>query len=106
MESHQSPLPICPDTDSKFAVRPVEAVFDRLRAHFDLTVVTLNYDGIIDRTGDWYDGFGDAGSGTSKFGSFDTPDSDGSRCCAPRFFCASTAVCALGLYRTERPEIS
>jgi len=31
--------------------------FDPLRTAFDLTVVTLNYDDIIDRAGDWYDGF-------------------------------------------------
>jgi hypothetical protein len=31
--------------------------FNPLRAAFDLTVVTLNYDDIIDRAGDWYDGF-------------------------------------------------
>jgi hypothetical protein len=31
--------------------------FDPLRTAFDLTVVTLNYDDIIDRVGDWYDGF-------------------------------------------------
>lgn len=31
--------------------------FDHLRTVFDLTVVTLNYDDLIDRAGDWYDGF-------------------------------------------------
>ena len=31
--------------------------FDPLRTKFDLTIVTLNYDDIIDRVGDWYDGF-------------------------------------------------
>ena len=31
--------------------------FDQLRAEFDLTVLTLNYDDIIDRAGEWYDGF-------------------------------------------------
>lgn len=45
--------------------------FDRLRERFNLTVVTLNYDDTIDRTGDWYDGFDDAGIGTLKFGGFD-----------------------------------
>jgi hypothetical protein len=34
-------------------------------------VVTLNYDDIIDRIGDWYDGFDDAGVGPLKFGTFD-----------------------------------
>ena len=28
-----------------------------LRKHFDLTVVTLNYDDLIDRAGTWFDGF-------------------------------------------------
>ena len=49
----------------------LKRLFDQLREHFNLTVVTLNYDDIIDRTGDWYDGFGDAGVGTPKFGCFD-----------------------------------
>ncbi|MGB8841142.1 MAG: hypothetical protein WCC64_08705 [Aliidongia sp.] len=31
--------------------------FDQLRTVFDLTVVTLNYDDLVDRAGDWYDGF-------------------------------------------------
>lgn len=31
--------------------------FDQLRTAFDLTVVTLNYDDLVDRAGDWYDGF-------------------------------------------------
>jgi SIR2-like domain len=31
--------------------------FDQLKTVFDLTVVTLNYDDLIDRAGDWYDGF-------------------------------------------------
>ncbi len=36
----------------------LQAFFDRLKAAFDLTVLTLNYDDLIDRAGDWYDGFG------------------------------------------------
>jgi SIR2-like domain len=31
--------------------------FDQLRTVFDLTVVTLNYDDLIDRAGNWCDGF-------------------------------------------------
>ncbi|HUC18138.1 MAG TPA: hypothetical protein VMA37_10685 [Acetobacteraceae bacterium] len=31
--------------------------FNSLKVAFDLTVVTLNYDDIVDRAGDWYDGF-------------------------------------------------
>lgn len=31
--------------------------FCRMRKVFDLTVLTLNYDDFVDRTGDWYDGF-------------------------------------------------
>lgn len=50
----------------------LKLLFDRLREHFSLTVVTLNFDDIIDRTGDWYDGFGDAGGVTPGFGTFDT----------------------------------
>jgi hypothetical protein len=35
----------------------LKAFFDQLKAEFDLTVVTLNYDDLIDRAGEWYDGF-------------------------------------------------
>ncbi|WP_323989075.1 SIR2 family protein [Nguyenibacter sp. L1] len=35
----------------------LKSFFDNLRAYFDLTVVTLNYDDLIDRSGEWYDGF-------------------------------------------------
>lgn len=44
--------------------------FDQLRAIFDLTVVTLNYDDLIDRAGDWYDGFG-APARANRAGTFD-----------------------------------
>jgi SIR2-like domain len=35
----------------------LKAFFDLLKAEFDLTIVTLNYDDLIDRAGEWYDGF-------------------------------------------------
>ena len=35
----------------------LQAFVDRLRQDFDLTVLTLNYDDLIDRTGPWFDGF-------------------------------------------------
>lgn len=35
----------------------LKSFFDKLRVYFNLTVVTLNYDDLIDRSGDWYDGF-------------------------------------------------
>jgi hypothetical protein len=44
--------------------------FDQLRKVFDLTVVTLNYDDLIDRAGDWYDGFGVSASANDA-GTFD-----------------------------------
>lgn len=44
--------------------------FDKLRTVFDLTVVTLNYDDLIDRAGDWYDGFGVSASANDA-GTFD-----------------------------------
>lgn len=43
-------------TDSSSPER-LKSFFDNLRAYFNLTVVTLNYDDLIDRSGDWYDGF-------------------------------------------------
>jgi hypothetical protein len=49
---------------------PLKAFFDQLRQEFDLTVVTLNYDDLIDRAGDWYDGFEPPTPGAG-FGSFD-----------------------------------
>jgi hypothetical protein len=52
----------------------LKSFFDKLRASFDLTVVTLNYDDLIDRSGDWYDGFSAFaqadGSGTFDFAGF------------------------------------
>ena len=44
--------------------------FDQLRTVFDLTVVTLNYDDLIDRAGDWYDGF-DVSANANDAGAFD-----------------------------------
>jgi hypothetical protein len=48
--------------------------FDKLRTVFDLTVVTLNYDDLIDRAGDWYDGFATSArandAGTFDFAGF------------------------------------
>lgn len=44
--------------------------FDRLREKFDLTVVTLNYDDLVDRAQDWYDGFDRLEPG-KRFGTFD-----------------------------------
>jgi SIR2-like domain len=44
--------------------------FDQLRAEFDLTVLTLNYDDIIDRAGEWYDGF-NLPTASDQFGKFD-----------------------------------
>ncbi len=35
----------------------LQTFVDRLRHDFDLTVLTLNYDDLIDRTGPWFDGF-------------------------------------------------
>lgn len=35
----------------------LQSFFDQLAAVFDLTVVTLNYDDLIDRANNWYDGF-------------------------------------------------
>jgi hypothetical protein len=40
---------------------------ERLREHFRLTVFTLNYDNIVDRAGNWFDGFTDAqGTGGAR----------------------------------------
>ena len=39
-------------------VSGLSAFIGRLKKHFDLTVVTLNYDDLIDRAGVWFDGFG------------------------------------------------
>lgn len=44
--------------------------FYQLRTVFDLTVVTLNYDDLIDRAGDWYDGFS-APARSNDAGTFD-----------------------------------
>ena len=38
-------------------VSGLSAFIGRLKEHFDLTVVTLNYDDLIDRAGVWFDGF-------------------------------------------------
>ncbi len=35
----------------------LQGFVDRLRRDFELTVLTLNYDDLIDRTGAWFDGF-------------------------------------------------
>jgi len=43
---------------------------DQLRKQFDLTLVTLNYDDLIDRAGEWYDGFNPP-SPPEHFGTFD-----------------------------------
>jgi hypothetical protein len=48
----------------------LKAFFDQLRAEFDLTVVTLNYDDLMDRTGEWYDGFNQPVA-PDRFGTFD-----------------------------------
>jgi hypothetical protein len=48
----------------------LKAFFDQLRVEFDLTVVTLNYDDLMDRTGDWYDGFNQPVA-PDRFGTFD-----------------------------------
>jgi hypothetical protein len=52
----------------------LKTFFDRLRSIFDLTVVTLNYDDLIDRAGDWYDGFSEPAraddAGTFDFAGF------------------------------------
>ena len=39
------------------SITAVQGFIERLKQNFDLTVVTLNYDDLIDRTGDWFDGF-------------------------------------------------
>jgi len=46
--------------------------FDVLRDNFNLTVVTLNYDDIIDKAGVWYDGFEPLNGSTKQFGRFDS----------------------------------
>jgi hypothetical protein len=43
---------------------------DQLKAEFNLTVLTLNYDDLIDRVGEWYDGFNPP-SVPDQFGRFD-----------------------------------
>ena len=48
----------------------LKAFFDQLRGAFDLTVLTLNYDDLIDRTGEWYDGFNEPVA-PNRFGTFD-----------------------------------
>lgn len=35
----------------------LKSVFDLMEEHFELTVLTLNYDDLIDHTGTWFDGF-------------------------------------------------
>ena len=44
----------------------LRSFFDTLRTVFDLTVVTLNYDDLIDRAGVWYDGFNEQSSTTDN----------------------------------------
>ncbi len=46
----------------------LRSFFDRLQEEFDLTVVTLNYDDLIDQAGQWYDGFD--GDGTFDLAGF------------------------------------
>jgi hypothetical protein len=43
-------------TDNRSPAK-LKIFFDLLKAEFDLTVLTLNYDDLIDRAGEWYDGF-------------------------------------------------
>ena len=49
---------------------PLRSFFDQLKAELDLTVLTLNYDDLIDRAGEWYDGFNPPVA-TDRFGTFD-----------------------------------
>lgn len=49
---------------------PLKSFFDQLKSEFDLTVLTLNYDDLIDRTGEWYDGFNPPTT-ADRFGTFD-----------------------------------
>lgn len=39
--------------------RDLSVFFDRLRSRFQLSIFTLNYDDVVDRTGNWFDGFTD-----------------------------------------------
>ncbi len=48
----------------------LKVFFDQLKAEFDLTVLTLNYDDLIDRAGEWYDGFNPP-TAPDRFGTFD-----------------------------------
>lgn len=43
----------CPTTPSE----KLKSFFDLMEEHFELTVLTLNYDDLIDHTGPWFDGF-------------------------------------------------
>ncbi len=45
------------DKTESSSVTELSAFVNRLREHFDLTVVALNYDDLIDRAGTWFDGF-------------------------------------------------
>ncbi len=51
---------------------PLKEFFDQLKAEFDLTIMTLNYDDLIDRAGEWYDGFNPP-TAPHWFGTFDFP---------------------------------
>jgi hypothetical protein len=48
----------------------LKAFFDHLKSQFDVTVLTLNYDDLIDRAGTWYDGFNPQ-TAPHGFGTFD-----------------------------------
>lgn len=43
----------------------LKSFFDCLRSVFDLTVITLNYDDLVDQTDNWYDGFRESGKPTT-----------------------------------------
>lgn len=45
------------DKTKSSSITELSAFVNRLKEHFDLTIVTLNYDDLIDRTGVWFDGF-------------------------------------------------
>lgn len=47
--------------DTAAAPDRLQAFVDRLRRDFELTVLTLNYDDLMDRTGPWFDGFAHQG---------------------------------------------
>ena len=82
------------DRTAKSSPDKLKNFFDQLRTVFDLTVVTLNYDDIIDRAGEWYNGF-DKSTRANDAGAFDLPASPSNQCSTPPSCCTYTVASGL-----------